>query len=151
MEEIQKQEITTVQTAAPQQQVIKTTTTVPPVIKTEHPQQVFQKKKAIFRTHQIIWYLLAVIEVLLGFRMSLKALGADPTSGFTNAVYAFSNLFALPFRNILPASVSGNSVIEWSTIIAGIVYLIIAYGIVHLILMLKPLTPQEVSQNVDSV
>ncbi len=150
MEEIQKQEITTVETAAPTQ-VVKTTTTVPPVIKTEHPQQVFQKKKAIFRIHQIIWYILAVIEVLLGFRMSLKALGADPTSGFTNAVYAISNLFALPFRNILPASVSGNSVIEWSTMIAGIVYLVIAYGIIHLILMLKPVTPQEVSQNVDSV
>lgn len=149
MEEVEKQEVTTIETASPAQ-VVKTTTTVPPVIKTEHPQQVFQKKKAIFRTHQIIWYLLAVIEVLLGFRMSLKALGADPTSGFTNAVYAFSNLFALPFRNILPASVSGNSVIEWSTIIAGIVYLVIAYGIIHLILMLKPVTPQEVSQNVDS-
>jgi len=149
MEEVEKQEVTTIETASPAQ-VIKTTTTVPPAIKTEHPQQVFQKKKAIFRTHQIIWYVLAVIEVLLGFRMSLKALGADPTSGFTNAVYAFSNLFALPFRNILPASVSGNSVIEWSTMIAGIVYLVIAYGIIHLILMLKPVTPQEVSQNIDN-
>lgn len=151
MEEIQKQEITTVQTADPQQQVIKTTTTVPPVIKTEHPQQVFQKKKAIFRIHQIIWYVLAVIEVLLGFRMTLMALGANPASGFTNAIYAISNLFALPFRGILPPSVSGSSVIEWSTIIAGIVYAVIAYGIMHLILILKPVTPQEVSQNVDSV
>lgn len=149
MEEVQKQEVTTVETATPQQ-VIKTTTTVPPAIKTEHPQKVFQKKKAIFRIHQVIWYILAVIEILLGFRMSLKALGADPTSGFTNAVYAFSNLFALPFRGILPTSVSGASVIEWSTIVAAIVYLVIAYGIVYLIQMLKPVSPEEVSQNVDN-
>jgi len=150
MEEVQKQEVTTIETAAPQQ-VIKTTTTTPPVVKTEHPQKVYQKKKAIFRTHQIIWYLLTVVEILLAFRMTLKALGANPLSGFTNLVYALSNPFAIPFQGILPSSVMGTSVIEWSTIIAALVYAVIAYGIIYLIQMLKPVTPEEVSQNVDSV
>lgn len=149
MEETQK-EVTTIQTSAPEQ-VIKTTKIVPPTVKTEHPQRVYEKKKAIFRTHQIIWYILGAIEVLLGFRMSLKALGADPMGGFTSAVYAISNLFALPFQGIIPTTISGSSVIEWSTIIAAIVYLVIAYAIIYLLQMIKPVTPQEVSQNVDNV
>lgn len=149
-EEKQVEEVTTVSEAAPQQ-VVKTTTKVtPPPVKTEPPQQVFEKKKTIFRTYQIIWYILAVIELLLGFRMVLKALGANPESGFTTLVYALSNPIALPFRGILPFAVSGNSVFEWSTIIAAIVYLLIAYGLVHLMQMIKPVTSHEVEQKVDN-
>lgn len=151
MDVTKTQEVTTPQQVAPQQVVTTTTSTPQPAGIPEHPQQVFQKKKAIFRTHQIIWYILAVVEILLGFRMSLKALGANPSSGFTSTIYAISDLFALPFRGILPVSISNNSVIEWSTLVAAIVYFVIAYGIIHLIHMLKPVTPQEVSQTVDNV
>lgn len=144
------QEVTTVSTATPEK-VVKTTTTVtPPLIKTEHPQKVFEKKKTLFRTYQIIWYLLAVIEILLAFRMVLKALGANPLSGFTNLVYTLSNPLALPFSGILQVSASGTSVLEWSTIIAAIVYAIIAYGLFYLMQMLKPITPDEVEQKVDN-
>lgn len=148
-EKIQKQEVTTVSTNAPEQVVTKTTTVVPPPVRTEHPQKVFEKKRAIFRMHQIIWYILTVIEVLLGFRMALMALGANPSSGFASLIYALSSPLALPFRGILPMDSSGISRFEWSTIIAAIVYAVIAYGIVHLIQILKPVTPHEVEQTVD--
>ncbi len=146
----EKQEVTTVSTAAPEKIVRTTTTVTPPVIQTEHPQKVFEKKKTLFRTYQIIWYILGVIEILLAFRMVLKALGANPLSGFTNLVYALSNPLALPFSGILPVGVNGTSVLEWSTIIAAIVYAIIAYGLFYLIQMIKPVTPDEVEQTVDN-
>lgn len=146
-EEIEVKETTTVSNP---QQVIKTTTVTPPPVRTEHPQKIFNKKKTIFRTYQIIWYILAVIEILLGFRITLKALGANPTSGFTSFVYTISDLFALPFSGILPKSISGASVIEWSTLVAAIVYLLIAYGIVHLMQIVKPVTQKEVEQSVDN-
>ena len=132
-------------------EVKETTTVTPPPVKTEHPQQVFNKKKTIFRTYQIIWYVLAVIEILLGFRITLRALGANPLSGFTNFIYAISDPFALPFSGILRTNVSGASIFEWSTLVAAIVYLVIAYGIVHFIQMVKPVTQKEVEQNVDNV
>lgn len=150
MDETKQTEVTTVSTEAPQQ-VVKTTTKVtPPPVKTEAPQQVYDKKKTIFRTYQIIWYILAVIEILLGFRMVLKALGANQASGFTTLVYALSNPLALPFNGILPVSASDSSLFEWSTIIAALVYLLIAYGLVHLMQMIKPVTPNEVEQKVDN-
>lgn len=147
---VQTEEVTTVQRAHPAEVVRTTTKTVPPVIHTEHPQRVYEKKKVIFRTYQIIWYILAVIEVLLGFRMTLQALGANPYSGFTNLIYTLSNPFALPFRGILPLSVQGNNVFEWTTVIAAITYVIIAWGIIHLFQLIKPVEPQEVTEIVDN-
>ncbi len=145
------QEITTVETSRPQQ-VVKTTKKIAPTeeVKTEHPQKIFEKKKAIFRSHQIIWYILTFIEFLLGFRVAFKAIGANPFSGFVNLIYAITDPLALPFSGIVRASVSGSSVIEWSTIVAAIIYFLIAWGLVELLQFVKPVTPQEVEQEVDN-
>lgn len=116
----------------------------------EHPQKVYAKKKAIFRVYQIIWYILGVIEVLLIFRVVLKALGANPNSGFANLIYTLSNPLALPFRGIFPTPVVEGSVFEWSTIIAGLVYALVAYGLVQLFQLVKPTNPQEVQEKVDT-
>lgn len=118
--------------------------------KTEPPQRVYEKKKAIFRSYQVIWYILAVIEILLGFRFVLKIFAANPLSGFTNLVYTISEPLAAPFSGILATTVFGNSVFEWSTLIAAAVYALIAYGIVYLLQMVKPVTPTEVSEEVDN-
>jgi hypothetical protein len=131
--------------------VVKTTKQVTPGVRTEHPQRIYEKKKTIFRTYQIIWYILGVIEVLLAFRMTLKALGANPMSAFTNLIYTLSDPLALPFRGILGVSVTQASVFEWSTLIAAVVYLIIAVGIVQLMQIVKPVTPEEVEETVDTV
>lgn len=148
-EVIEKEEVTTVQTT-PEKVVHTTTQVVPPAVKTEHPQRVFDKKKRIFRAYQIIWYILVVIEVLLIFRVTLKALAANPLSGFVNLIYTITDPLTLPFQGILRTSVTSGSVFEWSTIIAGIVYALIAVGLVHLLQMFKPVNPHEVSETVDN-
>ncbi len=116
----------------------------------EHPQKTYTTKKAIFRAYQVIWYILGVIEVLLIFRIVLKALAANPSSGFANLIYTISNPLALPFRGIFQTQVVEGSVFEWSTIIAGLVYGIGAYGIIQLFQMVKPTNPEEVSKKVDT-
>lgn len=110
----------------------------------------YKTKKVIFRSYQVIWYILGVIETLLIFRLLLKALGANQNSGFTNLIYALSNPLALPFRGIFPTPVVSGAVFEWSTIVAGIVYVIVAYGIVKLFQLVKPTSPQEVEQKVNN-
>lgn len=145
-EKIQTEEI--VHTTVAPEKVVRTTKVTPGVV-TEHPQRVFEKKKTIFRLYQVIWYILAVIEVLLAFRVAFKAMGANQASMFVDLIYALSAPFAIPFLGILPTTASGNSVFEWSTIIAAIVYVLIAYGIVHLLQLIKPVSPREVSEVVD--
>ena len=121
-------------------------------IKTEHPQVVYETKKSIFRTYQVVWYILGVIEVLLAFRVLLRVIAANPSSGFASFIYVVSAPFAGPFAGVLGVSVepSIGSVMEWSTLLAMAVYWIVAYGIVQLFQFVKPVTPDEVEETVDS-
>lgn len=143
------QEVTTVSTPTTQQ-VVRQTRVVKPAIVTESPQHTYDTKKAIFRTYQVVWYILGVVEVLLAFRMLLKLLGANPLSGFTYFIYSVSNPFALPFAGILGITAGSRMVFEWSTLIAMAVYSIITYGIVMLFQLVKPTNPEEVNQSVDN-
>jgi uncharacterized protein YggT (Ycf19 family) len=149
MEQIVEETQETVTTPGPV--VHKTTVVTPhPGIKTEHPQVAYNKKHAIFRAYQIIWYILGLIEVLLGFRMALKALAANPASGFASLIYTLSDPLALPFQGILRTTVTNGSIFEWSTIIAALVYALIAYGIIYMMQMVKPVGPEEVETTVDN-
>lgn len=148
----QKEKIITTSTTLPPQQVTETTkTVVPPPVAQEHPQKVFNKKKRIFRAYQIIWYILAVIELLLAFRMVLKALGANPLSGFAQFVYVLSDPFALPFNGLFGTTITQTAIFEWSTIIAAIVYALAAFGLVQILKLAKPVSKLEVENTVDQV
>ena len=118
-------------------------------LENQTPQQAYGKKKAIFRTYQVIWYIAGLIEVLLAFRVVLRLLGANPNSGFTALIYTLSGPFALPFRGVVGASQFGNSVMEWSTLLAMLVYLIIAFGLVKLFQLVKPTDPIEVERGTE--
>lgn len=124
------------------------TQTPTPPIETGSPQKAYQTKKAIFRTYQIIWYILGVIEVILAFRVLLKLLGANAGNGFTSFIYAISNPLALPFAGILGISNVAQLVLEWSTLIAMAVYGVIAYGLVALFQLIKPTDQEEVNENI---
>lgn len=96
---------------------------------------------------KIIYYVLGIIEFVLGFRFILKLLGANPLSGFVSFIYGISNILVAPFFNIFRTVVSrGNvveAVLEPATIIAMLVYAFIAWGIVRLIDILITDHPRE--------
>ncbi len=129
--------------------IIKTTKTVVSGNSENEQPEHYEKKKVIFRTYQVVWYVLGIMEFLLGFRVLLKVLSANPFSGFANLIYSLSDPLANPFSGILRITVVGTSVFEWSTLIAMAVYALLAYGIVKLIEFIKPVTPDEVKQKLD--
>ncbi|SRR5258706_4195570 len=144
---VNTEEVTTVSQVAPAR-VIKTTKVVKPEIVDEPPQEKYDQKKVIFRFYQIVWYVVGMIEVLLAFRIILKAFGANPASPFVDVVYVLSDLFAFPFSGMFRTVTEGDSVFELSTFIGGFVYLVLAYGLVQLVQFIKPTTPEEVEENV---
>lgn len=107
----------------------------------------YQTKKAIFRTYQIVWYILGVLEALLVFRFLFKMLGANRV-GAVNFLYSITDPFALPFYGIFGQTQTGDSVFEWTTLVAMITYALVAYAIVRLFQIIKPTNPTEVEQNV---
>jgi len=86
---------------------------------------------------KLVYYVLGVLETLLAFRLVFKVLGANPGSTFVSFIYTISEVFLAPFVGIFRSAVSSGietkSVLEATTIIAMIVYAIIAYGVVRLI------------------
>jgi hypothetical protein len=144
------EKVTTVSSEAPAQ-VTETTTKVTPPTHTESPQKVFEEKKAIFRMYQLIWYVLAIVETLIIFRFILLALGANPLSGFVSLVYSLSAPLTLPFSGILPQTIRGSLVIDWSSVIAMVVYALIAFGAAHMFQMIKPVSRTEVEKKVDNL
>ncbi len=131
-------------------QVVRWTQVVTPEVETGSPQKNYQTKKVIFRSYQVIWYILGVIEILLAFRVVLKFLGANAEAGFTSFIYAISSPFAVPFAGILGITGFSDMVFEWSTLIAMLVYAVIAYGIVTLFQLIKPTNQEEVESKVDN-
>ena len=89
--------------------------------------------KSAFKTYQVIYYILGIIEVLLAFRFILKLLGANATSGFVSFIYSLSGLLMTPFTAVFPNSREGGAVLEWSALLAAVVYLVVAWGLASLL------------------
>ncbi|MEX2014174.1 MAG: YggT family protein, partial [Parcubacteria group bacterium] len=84
--------------------------------------------KPLYRGTQIVWYILGILEALLAFRFVLKFLGANPGAGFTNFIYSSTSLFVAPFQNVFGVSQVDGSIFEWTTLLAMLVYWLVAMG-----------------------
>ncbi len=84
------------------------------------------------RITNITYFILGVLEVFLGLRLLLRLLGANEASGFVSFIYSLTHIFVGPFNGIFNDQALGRSVFEISTLIAMIVYALLAWGIVSL-------------------
>ncbi len=85
----------------------------------------------------VVYFLMGALEILLAFRLILKLTGASLSSGFVSAIYNLSGIFIAPFNGIFSKGyaqgVETTSVLEPAAIVAIVVYMIVAWGIVKLI------------------
>ncbi len=84
------------------------------------------------RIRTITYFVLGVLEVILLLRLLLRLLGANEVSGFVMFLYNLSHIFVAPFNGIFNDQALGRSVFEVSTLIAMLVYALLAWGIVSL-------------------
>lgn len=81
----------------------------------------------------IVYFLLGVLEVILGLRFLFRFLGANPNNSFISFLYSLSHVFVGPFNGIFNDQALGTrSVFEISTLIAMLLYALIAWGLVSL-------------------
>jgi hypothetical protein len=85
----------------------------------------------------LVYFFFGVLEILLTFRLVLKITGASIGSAFVGLIYGLTGMFIIPFEGIFrrgfTQGVETTAVIEPSTLVAIIVYAILAWGIVKLI------------------
>ena len=99
--------------------------------------------KPLYHGTQVVWYIVGVLEILLAFRFFLKLLGANPSAGFTDFIYDVTYVFASPFLNVFRVTAVEGSIFEWTTLLAMLVYWMIAIGIVRIFLMSKSVSTPE--------
>ena len=99
--------------------------------------------KPLYRGTQVVWYILGILEVLLAFRFILKLLAANPSAGFSEFIYGITYVFAAPFLNVFKRTAVEGSIFEWTTLLAMLVYWLIAIGIIKLFLMGKTVSTPE--------
>lgn len=90
------------------------------------------------RAAQTVYLVLSIVEILLAFRLVLRLLGANSANAFVSFVYALTYPLIYPFIGIfaLPRDLAVAS-FETATLVAMLVYAVIAYIIVALIRIAK--------------
>ena len=86
-----------------------------------------------FKATQWIWLGLGIVEVLIGVRVLLKLIAANPESPFAAFIYNVSAIFLFPFSGLVSTPVSGGMQLEISSIIAMMVYALLAWGIERIV------------------
>ena len=105
--------------------------------------------KPLYRGTQIVWYLLGIVEILLAFRFVLKLFGANPAAGFSGFIYGVTYIFTAPFLSVFGMSKVLGSIFEWTTLLAMLVYWVIAFGIIKLFLIGKTVSTPEAAAKLD--
>ena len=86
-----------------------------------------------FKATQLVWLLFGVLEGLIALRIGLKLFGANPASPVAALLYGFTDLFLWPFAGLLGTPQAGGLVLELSSVVAMLVYALIAWALERLI------------------
>ena len=92
-----------------------------------------ERRILTFKATQLVWLFLGILEALLALRFGLKLIGANPDSPFAVFIYGFTNLFLFPFAGLTGTPAAGGMVLEISSVIAMVVYALIAWALERII------------------
>ncbi len=94
------------------------------------------RRMAVRRIANLIWLLFGVLEALIGLRVVLKLIAANPANPFANLVYSLTSLFLWPFQGLTVTPSAEGMVLEISSIIAMFVYALVGWILVRLVWLL---------------
>lgn len=105
------------------------------------------KKKTVARKHQvsriviaqrILWFVVGLVNAVIALRFIFLLFGANQEAGFTGVIYAVSAPFVAPFVGIFGEPVLGDLVIEASSLLAIVIYLLVGWIISKILTVTRP-------------
>jgi uncharacterized membrane protein len=94
------------------------------------------RRIAGYRLTQLIYWVFGLIEGLILIRLILKVLGANQAAGFAEFIYGITAPLVAPFMGLFNNQAYGQSVLELSSIVALIVYALVAWLLAKLVWIL---------------
>jgi len=95
--------------------------------------QARKRQYNLARITQIIWLVTGVLESLFTIRTLLKLMAANPAAGFATFIYNMTAVFLTPFFGLTATPSANGSILEIPTLIAMLVYALLAWGIVRVL------------------
>lgn len=89
---------------------------------------------------RIVWFIAGFIMIILALRVLLLMLGANQGSAFVDFIYTLGGFFAAPFVGIFGTPVYGEFFFDTASVVAIVVYALIAWGITKLVTLTRPRT-----------
>jgi hypothetical protein len=104
-----------------------------------------EQRLMTFKATQLIWLFLGILEILIGLRIFLRLIGANPNSIFVALLYGFTNLFLFPFEGLVGSPSGGGMVLEISSFVAMVFYALVAWAVERLVWVIfyRPRGPVE--------
>ena len=87
---------------------------------------------------RVIWFIAGLFSVIIALRFIFLLLGANQGVWFTDLVYGLSTPLVSPFLGIFGAPTYGVAVFETSSLLAIVIYSLIAWGLAKLVTLTRP-------------
>ncbi len=97
----------------------------------------------LLRWTRLIYLAFAAIEALIGLRVLLKLIAANPNNAFASFVYGLTDRLLWPFLNLTATPSSGDMVLDLPAFIGMFVYMLVSWLVVRLIWVLLGPTPER--------
>ena len=98
--------------------------------------EVAERRLWLYRISQFLWLACGALEALIGLRVVLKFIAANPNAGFARMVYSLSALFLQPFAGLVINPSFEGIVLEVTSLIAMMVYALLTLLVVQAIWIL---------------
>jgi hypothetical protein len=95
-----------------------------------------EQRLIITRITQVLWLLFGFLEALIGIRILLKLIGANPAAFFSQIIFGITEVFLWPFSGLVGNPAVGAFQLEVTAIIGMVVYALIAWGLTRLLWVL---------------
>jgi hypothetical protein len=82
---------------------------------------------------QLIWLLFGLLEALIGLRVVLRLIAANPANPFARIVYDLSYVFVWPFLGLTHTPAANGAALEISSLIAMFVYALVGWALVQFV------------------
>lgn len=90
-----------------------------------------ERQVVLRKTTRLIWWTTGVIEFLIGIRVLLRIMAANPGNPFANFIYSLTDLLLWPFMGLTATPASDGVVLEISSVIAMIIYMLLAWIVIE--------------------
>lgn len=92
-----------------------------------------ERRQMLVKVTRLIWLIGGVIEGLIGIRVLLKLIAANPGSAFARLIYGITDLFLWPFFGLTATPSANGAVLEIPSLIAMLVYALFFWALVRFI------------------